>query len=200
MTPRAAGGTVVLLAVVSMLVLGCSAREDDSGRATRGDENTATAIEIDLPEGASPLVPIYFPNQRGTLSPEEQAIGPWSNPEEGARLLIEAVLRGPGLESQPGELLVAPLPSGTALGVTNLSESAHLYINLVSTEHTRPPVGGSQTELLSVYSLVDTVLLNVPEIEAVILLWNGRQLPTFAGHLDTSLPLRADPDLVRARR
>ena len=40
-------------------------------------------------------------------------------------------------------------------------------------------------------------LLNVPEIESVVLLWNGRQLETFAGHLDTTLPLRSDRDLVR---
>jgi hypothetical protein len=54
--------------------------------------------------------------------------------------------------------------------------------------------------MLSVYSLVDTVLLNVPEIEAMVLLWNGRQPQAFAGHVDTSLPLRADRDLIAARR
>ena len=203
MTPCATGappGAVVLLALVPMLVLGCSGRDDDSARATPGGDNATAEIEITAPGDAGPLVPIYFPNLEGTLSAEQWPIGPWSHPEEGARLLIEAVLRGPSMESQLGELLVAPLPPGTTLGVTNLSPSAHLYVDLVSTEHTRPPVGGSQTELLAVYSLVDTVLLNVPQIEAVILLWNGRQLPTFAGHLDTSLPLRADPDLVGARQ
>ena len=43
--------------------------------------------------------------------------------------------------------------------------------------------------MLSVYSIVNTVLLNIPEISAVVLLNNGQQRPTFAGHLDTSRPL-----------
>ena len=40
------------------------------------------------------------------------------------------------------------------------------------------------------------MLLNVGEARAVVLLWNGRQRKSFAGHLDTARPLVANPDLV----
>jgi hypothetical protein len=120
-------------------------------------------------------------------------LNPWSSPESGARVLVEAVLAGP---SEPA--FASPLPPGTELGVTYLAPSALLYVDLVSSEHTRPPVTGSLEELLSVFSLVNTVLLNTPEIEAVVLLWNGQQHQTFAGHVDTSLPLRPDRDLIKS--
>ena len=50
--------------------------------------------------------------------------------------------------------------------------------------------------MLTVYSLVNTVLLNFEQLDRVVLLWNGRQLRTFAGHVDTMRPLAANPDLI----
>ena len=47
----------------------------------------------------------------------------------------------------------------------------------------------------TVYSLVDTVVANVPQIQRVALLWNGTQRETFSGHLDTSQPLVPDRKL-----
>ena len=52
-----------------------------------------------------------------------------------------------------------------------------------------PPPAGSNTELLRVYSLVHTLARNVPEIERVVLLWNGTQRAGFPGHVDTGHPL-----------
>ena len=188
---RAAGaviGAIVLLATLLLVYLRNREPEETPVEAL-DTSDTTTVVPSD--GSAQSAVALYFPNQDGTLSAEARALGSWSEPQEGARMLAEAILAGP-----LDEALVAPLPAGTSLGVSHLTAASHLYIDLVSTEHTRPPMAGSQTELMAVYSLVDTILLNVPELEAVILMWNGRQLPTFAGHLDTSLPLRADPDLI----
>ena len=156
-----------------------------------GDSGAIEEVEVASDGGGVPWVPVYFPNDRGMLSAEERDLPAWATPEDGARLLIEAVLAGPRSED-----LGPAMPDGTTLGVTRLSDAALLYVDLVSTEHSRPPLSGSRMEMASVYSLVDTVLLNIPEIEAVVLLWNGKQLPTFGGHIDTSLPLKADADLV----
>ncbi len=46
------------------------------------------------------------------------------------------------------------------------------------------------------YSLVNTVLLNTPEANRLVVLWNGRQPETFAGHIDTARPLAARPNLI----
>ncbi len=50
--------------------------------------------------------------------------------------------------------------------------------------------------MLTVYSLVNTVLLNTEGAERLVLLWNGQQPMTFAGHLNTARPLKANRDLV----
>ena len=102
-------------------------------------------------------------------------------------IVVVVVVGEPG---QPGCVVVLGFGEVPPGGIVVVEEPARAG----------PPVSGSQTELLAVYSLVDTILLNVPEMEAVILLWNGRQLLTFAGHLDTSLPLRADSDLIETRK
>ena len=43
----------------------------------------------------------------------------------------------------------------------------------------RSPAAGSALELLRVYAIVHTLARNVPEVERVVLLWNGVQRPAF---------------------
>ena len=59
--------------------------------------------------------------------------------------------------------------------------------------------GGSKQELLVVYSLVGSVVRNVEGVERVGLLWNGNQGSTFAGHVDTTRPLRVDDRYLAQR-
>ena len=79
-------------------------------------------------------------------------------------------------------------------GVTVVKEH-----DLRSAERELPPASGSLAERATVYSLVNTLLLNVEGTRAVTLLWNGVQRESFAGHLDTTRPLSADTSLVVAR-
>lgn len=56
---------------------------------------------------------------------------------------------------------------------------------------------GSQTEILAVQSLVHSIVANFEGVESVQILINGGEVPTFAGHVDLSKPLRPDPSLSR---
>ncbi|MBP9825123.1 MAG: hypothetical protein KBF21_12930, partial [Thermoanaerobaculia bacterium] len=58
-----------------------------------------------------------------------------------------------------------------------------------------PPQSGSTVELLRIYAVVHTVLRNVAEANRVVLLWNGVQRSSLAGHVDTGHPLRLRADL-----
>lgn len=184
---------LVLLAVLLLLL------------ARGGDETTAPAtetVEVGTPvEGGEPgdvervEARLFFPDEYGLLSAEPRRVPTWTSAEQGARILLEAVLAGP---VEPG--LNAPLPPEVTLGPVHLTAEGVLYIDLVSTQLARPPSTGSQVERLSIWSLIDTVVLGIPEVEAVVLLWNSRQLSNFGGHVDTSLPLPADRDLIRTRR
>jgi hypothetical protein len=51
-------------------------------------------------------------------------------------------------------------------------------------------------EMQTVYSLVNSIAGNVPQVTQVALLWNGSQRLSFSGHLDTSRPLAPNQVLV----
>jgi hypothetical protein len=56
--------------------------------------------------------------------------------------------------------------------------------------------GGSTQELLTVYSLVNTLTVNLPTIAAVQILIDGREADTLAGHVDLRRPLRKNEALI----
>lgn len=55
---------------------------------------------------------------------------------------------------------------------------------------------GSKQELLAVYSLVNTVAMGSEAVEKVVLLLDGKQPETLAGHVDLARPLRPDPTWI----
>ena len=57
--------------------------------------------------------------------------------------------------------------------------------------------GGSQTEFLTVYSIVNSLALNIPQISSVKILIEGRETMTIAGHIDSRFPFKANMILVR---
>lgn len=106
------------------------------------------------------------------------------------RGIVERLAAGPG----PGEdELVPTLPPGTRLRGFR-REGPRLVVDL-SGEVQREHWGGSAGEILTVYSLVNS-LAELPGVEEVLILVEGRRLDSLVGHLDLSLPLRPDPTLV----
>ena len=57
--------------------------------------------------------------------------------------------------------------------------------------------GGIKSELLTIYSIANSLILNVPEVEAVKILVNGNETATLAGHIDLQVPLKANMLLIR---
>jgi hypothetical protein len=92
--------------------------------------------------------------------------------------------------------LVRPFPPEVKLGSVELSADGTAFVDLRWPGHEDPPESGSTEEIQRVYSLVDSVALNVPQVNRVVLLWNGTQRITFSGHLDTSRPLLPDRTLL----
>ncbi len=132
---------------------------------------------------------LYFPGRGGRLYPERREVPAGDRAETRIAGLVEALISGP----RDGDL-EPPLPRSVAVGAVYLMDG-EVVLGLESPER-RPPASGSQREMLAVYSLVNTVLLNVEGAERLVLLWNGRQPMTFAGHLDTARPLVANRALI----
>jgi hypothetical protein len=156
-----------------------------------GIEPRPIAVDVDQQRGE---VDLYFPGRGGRLYPERREIELAEDRAARVEVIVREVLSGPRSEE-----LRAPLPAGTTLDGVDLGDDGTAFVSLRSSEQTAPPSSGSKRELLMVFSLVDSIVLNVPDTERVALLWNGRQRSTFAGHVDTTRPLLPDTSLVVRR-
>ena len=92
---------------------------------------------------------------------------------------------------------VSVIPQGTELRAFYSTDRGDAFVDLTSQVATAHP-GGSSTELLTVYAIVNAVTANLPAIQRVQILIDGREVDTLAGHVDLRRPLERDLSLVRA--
>ena len=133
---------------------------------------------------ANPTAATSSPSPSGTAAPASSTAAAGAGPTD------------PAAPNASG--LVRPLPPEVKLGDVQLSADGTAFVDLRWPGHDDPPESGSTAEIQRVYSLVDSVALNLPQVNRVVLLWNGTQRITFSGHLDTSRPLVADRSLLAA--
>lgn len=105
------------------------------------------------------------------------------------------VAKRDSLVSQVKEVMGELIKGSSAGNVAVLSEKARVrevfidadgtaFVDL-SREVAEDSPGGSWTELAAVYSVVNTLAFNFPEIRRVQILVEGAAVPTLAGHVDT---------------
>ncbi|HWM89536.1 MAG TPA: GerMN domain-containing protein [Thermoanaerobaculia bacterium] len=185
MSRRAAG---LVLGAALLLLVGGLVWWLQAGRD--GRPGTQGGVE----ETGGPTEPVqfvlYFPTDGGRIAGERRELQVTESPRDRTRKIVQGLLAGP-----KGQTLYRPLPQGVRLGSVLLSGDV-AYLDFVWDGHPDPPSSGATEEIQRVYSLVDSVCLNVPEVQRVSLLWNGFQRLTFGGHLDLSQPIRPDRKLI----
>jgi hypothetical protein len=169
---RAAAG---LAAMAALALAGCH-----RGAAPAGPKPASVKTE---PGVAS----LLFPAVDGKLHAESRPLQLPVEADRRVEAVIAALLAGPRSPQ-----LAAVLPKGVALTDCYVDKDGVAYLDLGAKDMADPPPSGSDLELLRIYSLVDTVVANEPRVRSVVLLWNGTQRATFAGHVDTTRPLLAD--------
>jgi spore germination protein GerM len=107
-----------------------------------------------------------------------------------ARALISALLA-----AAPAAPLASTFPEGTTLRGVYVSDQMEVFVDLDATVRSKHR-GGSMQELLTVYSVVNTLTVNLPTISAVQILIEGREADTLAGHVDLRRPLRKNDTLI----
>jgi spore germination protein GerM len=123
------------------------------------------------------------------LDREERKLLAEDEPYLQIRAVLEELIRGP----EQAEL-VATVPEATEVRSIYLV-GGDIVIDFSSSLATDQP-GGSAAELLSVYSIVNTLLLNFPAYERVQILVEGTVVETLAGHVDLTAPFRLNPELL----
>jgi hypothetical protein len=204
MSRRAAGWVLAIALLLVLATLGWWWRAGRAGgRAGRRD---AAAGEAGAAASERLAFDLYFPASGGGLHAERRELQVSQAPKDRIRKVLEAVLAGPAAAAAApaaaaaaataAATLVRPFPPEVKLGGVELSADGTAFIDLRWPNHDDPPESGSTEEIQRVYSLVDSVALNVPQVTRVVLLWNGTQRITFSGHLDTSRPLLPDRTLL----
>jgi hypothetical protein len=105
-------------------------------------------------------------------------------------VIIESLIKGP-----KGEL-VRTIPEEAVLKAFYVTKDGASYADFNSDIRDKHP-GGSFTELLTIYSIVNSLQMNIPEISSVKILIDGKEAATLAGHVDLRFPFRADTALVK---
>jgi hypothetical protein len=100
-----------------------------------------------------------------------------------AQRLVEAQL-GPA----PAPLAQA-LPEGTTVRNVFVTDRGDAFVDL-SKDATARHTGGSLQELFAVYEIVNALTVNLPAIQRVQILVDGKEVDTLAGHVDLRAPLR----------
>ncbi len=145
-------------------------------------------VEI-IPEEELKEITLYFAdNQANLLVPEKRLV--YISSTLAKQMIIE-LINGPQTEG-----LYPTLPEGTKLSELYIAENI-AYVDL-SEEVIKNHPGGSAAEIMSVYSIVNT-LTEIDSIQAVQILIAGQERESLTGHLDISRPLLRDEEWIKSQ-
>jgi spore germination protein GerM len=88
------------------------------------------------------------------------------------------------------------IPAGTKLLALFVAPDGTTYLDLTATLKDGHP-RGIQSEQMTIFSIVNSLILNIPEINAVKILIDGHESMTLAGHIDLRFPFKANMLLIR---
>ena len=124
------------------------------------------------------------------LQPVSAEVPFGETPSEQAKRIVEAQVQ------PPPEGVLSAIPSGTKVRAVYLSSRGEAYIDLTG-DVSRGHTGGSLDEALAVFALVNALTVNLPDITAVQILVEGKEVDTLAGHLDLRHPLKRALEWVK---
>jgi hypothetical protein len=134
---------------------------------------------------------LYFGGESSDyLIKEFRPVSSVRNPEKMSAILIKELINGPDAKG------VRTIPEQTRLLSVDFSKDGLLVVNF-SKEFTEQHPGGSSSEIMSVYSIVNTLTTNIKDVKMVKIIQQGRTLDTIAGHIDCNKTFYPDLELVR---
>ena len=128
-------------------------------------------------------IKIFFADENASaLVPERRMAELGAGKAADAATIVAEIIKGPRADS-----LLPTIPEGARLlSAYELGDLLVLdFTHEIKTNHT----GGSTGELLTVYSIVNTLARNLDGIKRVRMLVEGEEVETLGGHLDLTRPL-----------
>ena len=137
------------------------------------------------------VVHLYFADQKNVyLMAEDRVLLRPIDPAALGNIIIKALIKGP-----QGELM-RTIPKDTRLKALYVTPKGIAHVDLSDAIRADYP-GGVQSELMTIFSIVNSLILNIPEIDAVNILIEGQEAMTLAGHIDLRFWFKANLLLIR---
>jgi hypothetical protein len=110
--------------------------------------------------------------------------------EQGRQIVLAQI------EAQAEGAQLRVVPTGATLRGFYINDTGAAFVDL-GPEIVAAHPGGTTAEQLTVYAIVNAVTANLPTIQRVQILIEGREADTLAGHVDLRRPLQQDLSIVR---
>lgn len=134
---------------------------------------------------------LYFASEDGMrLVPAEAEVPLADGVVAQARSIVEAQL-----STAPPQPLASTIPKGATLRGIFISQRNEAFVDLDPVIRSAHP-GGTLQELMTVYTIVNALLTNLPNLREVQILIGGQEVDTLAGHVDLRRPLRKNEGLI----
>src|SRR4030043_1184799 len=134
---------------------------------------------------------LYFSDSEGEyLIGEKRKILKKNVVKEEAKETIIELIKGP-----KGKL-ISTLPPRTKLLTLQINDAGLAKVNFTLALSKDHP-GGSSGEVMTIYSIVNSLSLNFPQIKKVQILIDGEPAETIRGHLSLEQPISPKPDLIK---
>jgi germination protein M len=116
------------------------------------------------------------------LHPELRSVPLPEEVHERIQIVMRELLAGPATSPR----LAPVVPYQASLKAVFVDQKGNAFVDLTAPPE---PLAGSSTELILAYGVVNSIILNCPEVSAVQILFGGHEVTTLTGHLDLSKPL-----------
>jgi len=112
------------------------------------------------------------------------------NQNENIQHVVEELIKGP-----QGNL-IRTIPKSTIIKNVRIDRNGIAWLDF-SPHLSRDHPGGSSAEIITVYSIANTVILNFKDIKKVRFLIDGSEIETLAGHIDCKRSIVANKDYIK---
>ena len=165
---------------------------EDAQRTEQAARAQLSAVALESESGGKQSVKLYFPSSSnpGKLVTEGRSMTMAANDSDRIRQIMLALIAGP---TQGGG---RPLPPSADVRAVFLTPDGTAYLDL-SSSALSGFLPGIESETLAIYSIVDSLAVNVPAVKKVKILVQGQEAETLDGHAD--LTGEFSPDLSRAQ-
>ncbi len=179
----AIAGTVAIVLVFAAAAYFAERGLPSFGSRAASPPAAAAAPAAPAPPGRRIKARLFYVAEDGArLTSVERDVAYGEGADEQAREIVAAQI------APVAEPLVSAIPVGTTLRAVFITKNGDAYVDLSREARAAHP-GGTVDELLTIYTIVNALTVNLPAVTAVQVLVDGKEVDTLSGHVDLRRPL-----------